>query len=33
MQFMEDTLGSTDSFKKGGQKKYVVFEENVEIEV
>ena len=33
MQFMEDTLGSTDSFKKGGQKQYVVFEENGEIEV
>ena len=33
MQFMEDTLGSTDRFKKGGQKQYVVFEENGEIEV
>lgn len=33
MQFMEDTLGSTDSFKKGGQKQYVVFEEKGEIEV
>lgn len=33
MQFMENTLGSTDSFKKGGQKQYVVFEENGEIEV
>ena len=33
MQFMEDTLGSTDSFRKGGKKQYVVFEENGEIEV
>ena len=33
MQFMEDTLGSTNSFKKGGQKQYVVFEEKGEIEV
>lgn len=33
MQFMEDTLGSTDSFKKGGLKQYVVFEEKGEIEV
>lgn len=33
MQFMEDTLGSTDSFKKGGQKQYVVFEEKGEIEI
>ena len=33
MQFMEDTPGSTDSFKKGGQKQYVVLEEKGEIEV
>ena len=33
MQFMEDTLGSTDSFKTSGTKKYVVFEEKGEIEV
>ena len=32
MQFMEDTFGSTDSFKKGGQKQYIVFEEDGEIE-
>ncbi|KAL9063250.1 MAG: hypothetical protein Q9161_009571 [Pseudevernia consocians] len=33
MQFMEDTLGSTNSFQKGGQKQYVVLEEKGEIEV
>lgn len=33
MQFMEDTLGTTDTFKKGGKKQYVVFEEKGEIEV
>jgi len=33
MQFMEDTLGTTDSFKKDGKKQYVVFEEKGEIEV
>lgn len=33
MQFMEDTLGSTDSFKKSGQKQYIVFKEKGEIEV
>jgi len=33
MHFMEDTLGTTDSFKKDGKKQYVVFEEKGEIEV
>lgn len=33
MQFMEDTFASTDTFKKGGKKTYVVFEEKGEIKV
>ena len=33
MQFMEDTLGSTDSFKKEGRKTYLVFEDKGEFEV
>ena len=33
MQFMENTLGLTDSFRKEDRKKYVVFEEKGEIEV
>lgn len=33
MQFMEDTLASTDTFKKSGKKTYVVFEEEGEIDV
>jgi len=33
MHFMEDTLGTTDPFKKDGKKQYVVFEEKGEIEV
>lgn len=33
MQSMEDTLGTTDTSKKNGKKRYVVFEEQVEVEV
>lgn len=33
MQFMEDTLGTTDTFKKSGKKEYLVFHKNGEFEV
>ena len=33
MQFMEDTLGSTDTFKKEGVSKYLVLPENGEFEL
>lgn len=33
MQFMEDTLGTTDTFKKGGKKQYRVFEEEGDFEI
>ena len=33
MQFMEDTLGSTDTFLVGGKKTYKVFEEQGEFSV
>ena len=33
MQFMEDTLGSTDTFKKEGVGKYIVFPEKGEFEL
>ena len=33
MQFMEDTLGSTDTFKKEGVSKYIVFPEKGEFEL
>ena len=33
MQFMEDTLGSTDTFKKDGVGRYVVFPEKGEFEL
>ena len=33
VQFLEDTLGTTDWFKKSGKEGYVVFEEKGEIDV
>ncbi|KAL6720104.1 hypothetical protein ACLMJK_002025 [Lecanora helva] len=33
MQFMEDTLGTTDSFRQSGKKQYIVFKDKGTIDV